>query len=529
MKLSTLVLGLISTGFIGGAALADAGANTEPEAPMAAAEELAFAEEGAPDFDEAMPAETDPVADESLSAADNAALEEIAPEAVVETEAGDAEAMALGDAAEEIPVAAEEMPVAEAPAAPDAEFSWEDFEDPSFDPNVSAEPVAAASATPTAKLSAKAAAIPLGPLGVDDAGVEGRIHTVSSGETLWDISEAYLGTPWVWPSVWHENEGIDNPHVIEPGDRLWITSNEMRRISDEEADEMVANIGDEADGMEMASSDDSFDLMPEDDLDAYDDELADEPLPASVEDESELPVAISLEPQDTMTGEVIVLSRSLDANFATNDLMDEASEIMDSPSLRAFLTQGDRVYLGFGEGEVQVGDQYEIFRDVVKIRDIETRAVLGYHYDERGWIEIVEVLGESSVGIIRGAYGEIQRGDKIVLRDEPVREVAVRKALDDIEGSIVFTPGIRWMRGQTDSVYLNVGAIHGVELGTHMQVVDYGKVRGTSKMPDTVIAELVVVGVEAESSVAFITGTDRELEIGDQVRGVMADDQFAAK
>ena len=58
-------------------------------------------------------------------------------------------------------------------------------------------------------------------------------------------SEAYLGTPWVWPSVWTDNEDIQNPHLIRPGDHIWITSGEMRIVSRNEADSMIATIEDD--------------------------------------------------------------------------------------------------------------------------------------------------------------------------------------------------------------------------------------------------------------------------------------------
>ena len=77
--------------------------------------------------------------------------------------------------------------------------------------------------------------VELGPVGVDPQGRAGRIHVVSPGDTLWDISDAYLGTPWVWPSVWQDNQGIENPHLIFPADKIWITAKEMRKISEEEA------------------------------------------------------------------------------------------------------------------------------------------------------------------------------------------------------------------------------------------------------------------------------------------------------
>ena len=41
-----------------------------------------------------------------------------------------------------------------------------------------------------------------------------QVHTVEKGDTLWDLSSKYLGSPWYWPKVWSYNPQIANP--------LWI-------------------------------------------------------------------------------------------------------------------------------------------------------------------------------------------------------------------------------------------------------------------------------------------------------------------
>ena len=340
--------------------------------------------------------------------------------------------------------------------------------------------------------------IALGPEAVDAEGHRGRIHTVMTGETLWDISSAYWGTPWVWPSVWEENQAIPNPHLILPGDRIWISSGVMRKITRVQAEQMLEAA--EQPAALAHGSNDASPLM-----------------------ETELVPAVSpVEPVSSRPSVRVVEREAM--GFVASDTLAAATSIVDSPSLRTWLADSDHVYLGLGQGAVEVGDEFTIFREAHPVKDLGTGRLLGYHVDILGWLVVREVSAESATAEIRMSHSEILRGDQLIPRIAPRPLVEFRGGPAGVEGEIVFMPSDRTHMGSNDHVYLNRGERHGLEVGSEIEVFTAGRrsrdrAKGETVMtPDRVDARMVLVEVSAETSVAYVVETDRELEIGDSIR-----------
>ena len=333
----------------------------------------------------------------------------------------------------------------------------------------------------------------LGAVGYDSDGRQGRIHIVVGGDTLWDISNAYLGTPWVWPSIWDDNGEIANPHVIYPGDRIWITPSEMRKLTAEEAEAFLAG---------------------------------GPPAPAAQEEpvfEPEPAAPIVTGPIDR--GSVRIAGREV-VGLITAEQLEAAASIVGSVPERVLLSQEDDVYVGLGEADVDPGDQLTVFRTHEKVFDPDTGRLLGYHVEFLGWLEVEEAFPETARAEIKMSTGELEEGDRVIPREPVPEEVALQASPIDVEGKISFFPKKRVLMGFSDFVYLNRGTVDGIESGAPLEVYRPGySARETAReesvhVPDRVIANLLVVRADSQSSVALVTSSSTELSLGDRFRGL---------
>jgi hypothetical protein len=361
------------------------------------------------------------------------------------------------------------------------------------------DPVAPAEAAPPAAIEAEPAAAAveapakppteLGAVGWDEQGRQGRIHLVARGDTLWHISDAYLGTPWVWPSIWKDNEDIANPHRIYPGDRIWITPWEMRRLSAEEAERMLA-----ARPAEQA---------PEPEV------VSQPAAPALVADER----VFHRESAEETVG------------LVTEETLESSASIVSSVSKRVMLGSGDRVHVGLGREDAAAGDRFTIFRTREKVFDPDTGRMLGWHVDLLGWLEVLEPADEASLAEIRLSGSEIEVGDRLMPRETPQYDIAIGPSPSGVEGRISFFPNSRTVMGSQDFVYLNRGADDGLVVGSPLEVYRDGfeaeEVARDEKVrvPERVVAQLLVIRAQPNSAVAVVRHTAEELTLGDRFRG----------
>ena len=344
--------------------------------------------------------------------------------------------------------------------------------------------------------------------GVTPDGRKGQIYKVQKGDTLWAISQKYLGTPWIWPSVWKENEAkVVNPHRIYPGELIWISAGSMRTLTPEEAARLAA----------------AAQANPEPAAPEAAPAAAQQPsVPKPAQEEGD-PFA-SLDAAE-VTGEVKIEVPSLQGiSFVTSEELKAAGAIMGNHEENVWVSQNQRTILSVGEGQGHVGDAFTIFRVRRPLRHPVTGVMLGYFVQVLGKAEITQLYPETSWAKITASYAEIQPGDRVLPFVEEPPSITEVHSGEEVNGTIVAFQPYRQRTGAGDFVILDAGTRQGMVAGRRLVVYRPSRevrdplTRQMLMVPDDVIGDLFVVKAGEGTSLALVMKSERDLHVGDSFR-----------
>lgn len=242
----------------------------------------------------------------------------------------------------------------------------------------------------------------------------------------------------------------------------------------------------------------------------------------------------------------------------------------EAENLKVTFSQGDVVYLNRGRsGGIQPGAVYHIIRPVGEINHPFAKRKLGYYVSELGMLRVLEVGERTSAAEITVSCDTIEFGDLLKPYEESLgpspRDVRplprYREGSGGTTGQIVMSPGFHENLsanrvvfidlgtrqdvhpGDSFTIYREIGAREGItntpkdtvvksrsdgydsdrfrggEYSIQATRVPRGRVlRERPQLPRKVLGELVVLKVEKSASVALITRSTAEVQIGDLVQ-----------
>jgi len=258
-------------------------------------------------------------------------------------------------------------------------------------------------------------------------------YTVVKGDTLWDISGHFLTYPWQWPDIWQVNPQIENPHLIYPGDEVYLTYKDGRAI-------LNLSRGGIYGGRWVK-------LSPSVREYRHDDAIAPSPLAA-------------IRP---------FLSRPQVMQLAD---IERAAYVVSSQDLHLANGSGNRIYVR-NLTDLST-DKYSVFRIGGEYRDGESDALLGHEALHIGDV-VVERAGDPATARIVRSTKEILTGDRLMPQQADEYPDFIPRAPDGgVEGSIISVVDGVSQIGQYQVVVLDRGATDGVLPGHVLAIYQKG-------------------------------------------------------
>ncbi len=323
----------------------------------------------------------------------------------------------------------------------------------------------------------------------------GEVHTVVRGDTLWDLSQRYLGTPWYWPKVWSYNPEIANPHWIYPG-------NLVRFFPGGEEAPTQVEAGVSPDEMEQLE--------------------ASEPIAAD-----EMPPDVSVAGKIGYTPQSAVRLRH--TGFVTQKELDEAGRIESSFAEPEMLSTFDTVYLSFKrKSDAKVGDTYVVFETLRDVTHPITGSRYGYLTKFLGAVKVTQVSDKLVTAEIVQAWDEINRGDLIGPYGEALmKNVSPRANERELKGHVITTmvPFLS-IYGEHHMVVVDKGSSDGVVPGNTFTVVRQNDPKredvlrpaeADGRFPLEDIATCMAIDVKDKATTCLLTRSIREVVRGDRV------------
>jgi hypothetical protein len=329
--------------------------------------------------------------------------------------------------------------------------------------------------------------------------VPGEVHTVVRGDTLWDLSQQYLGTPWYWPKVWSYNPQIHNPHLIYPGNqvRFFPAGEEVpARVEAGTGPEMVAEEGD----LEAATE-----LGP-------------------VNGESLVTTSGKIGYQ--ASGNTLVATRG----FVTAKEVDEAGKIDSSFSEAEMLSYPETAYLRFKRKvDAKVGDRYLVFRTDQEIKHPITKQRVGYLTNLLGTVRVLSVGDKFVTAQVSETWDGIMRGDLVGPYGERLMDrVAIKPNSKALKGYIItaLLPFLS-ITAEHHFMVIDKGSADGVQVGNTFSVLRQGNLAAgkllreqedkEKALPDEVIGTCMVTEIKERTSNCLLINSLREIIPGDRV------------
>jgi len=315
----------------------------------------------------------------------------------------------------------------------------------------------------------------------------GFYYTVKKGDTLWDLSQRFSNTPYLWPDLWSDNSQIANPHLIYPGQRIRL----FRRTDIEKEARPV---------------------------------IEDKPIETKAPP-IEVPEITTQEIPEAKPVSKTYRYAAIDrVGFIKNKALTPEGFIFKVREDKKFISAGDIIYVSQNESNPLIpGGIYTVYRTLEPIYDETTGKFIGIQHYLLGVVEITNTAPRFAIAKVIRSFSNIRINDKLMPYKRRSINIVHQKSREGLLGKIIVAEEHNLLIGDRTIVFIDKGEDDGVKPGQYYSIFYQDKSSigqaSRNKIPlDAVIfGKFIVLHTEKTTSTVYITATNRHIAPGSRI------------
>jgi hypothetical protein len=320
-------------------------------------------------------------------------------------------------------------------------------------------------------------------------------YIIQRNDTLWDLAKRYLGNPYLWPQIWHENGYVKDAHWIYPLDplifpKLQVVAGQAGQPSSEggpggELDETGGLTPSEGAAAEAARGASGSALVP-----------------------------------------VVSEEIALCSPYIPSRGEDEGLKIMGSEQGNGRIANATADILYFNRGEdagLKPGDVFTIHHKAYDVRHPKGGRSIGTKVLTVGWGRVILTQRNSATAVVERACLDIVAGDYL----KPFQKVPVPLIVKSKASNRLTPPS-----GKAQGYVVDLGYNNDVAAAGHYVILDLGSKDGLApgtplvvyriaypEVPTSrnVVGDVVVVTAQERTATAMVVASNTGIQAGDQV------------
>lgn len=297
-------------------------------------------------------------------------------------------------------------------------------------------------------------------------------YKVKQGDTLWDISERFADSPWLWPDVWRENNQILNPHLIYPGQRI--------RLFHSQAVEKIT--------------------------------------PKVAESESKIPVATAPE------APFFLFSAIDQVGFIRKKPFQPSGHIFSGRDQKTMISHGDTIYVKPYVTDMQPAKRFTVYRTRKPTTPESGSSQIGTQYYLVGIIAIKSIKSQYALATVVRSFRTIRINDLLMPYTPRSPKITLKESPAGLTANIIATEEHQRIFADHAIAFIDKGLQDHVKPGQTYSIYYQEKKQLDSKTGEMILLDpvdygaLMVLIAEATTSTVVITSAQKSIQPGAKIR-----------